>query len=416
MTNLQEADQEIFSSLAGELKRQREGIEMIPSENYVSENVLRVLGSVFTNKYSEGYPGKRYYGGQDFTDAVEDLAIARAKQIFGAEYVNVQPLSGAPANMAVYYASLEIGDKVMGMKLDHGGHLTHGMKLNFSGRYYDFIPYGVNKQTEVLDMDEVREIALREKPKMIVVGLSAYPRELDWQAFKDIADEVGALTFADIAHTAGLIAAGEQKNPVPFFDFVSTTTHKTLRGPRGGMIMAKEKYAKDLARAVFPGLQGGPHMNNIAAKAVAFKEVLQPEFKVYAKQVIANMKAMAEVFKKGGLRLISGGTDNHLVLADVTDFNLTGKEAQIVLDEVGISLNKNTIPFETRSAMDPSGIRLGTACATTRGMKEKDVEILAQIIMDVLRNPKDSSVLEKSKKTVKDLCENFPLYPDRVIE
>jgi len=416
MSDLKQADSEIYEALENELQRQQEGIEMIPSENYVSENVLRTLGSVFTNKYSEGYPGKKYYGGQEYTEVIENLAIDRAKQIFGAEYVNVQPLSGAPANQAVYFSSLEIGDKVMGMKLDHGGHLTHGMKLNFSGRYYDFIPYGVNKDTEVLDMDEIREMALREKPKMIVVGLSAYPRELDWQAFQDIADEIGAMTFADIAHIAGLVAAGVHNSPVPFFDFVTTTTHKTLRGPRGGLIMAKEKYAKDLNRAVFPGLQGGPHMHNIAAKAVAFKEALQPEFKEYAKQVIINAKALAEVLKNGGLHVISGGTDNHLVLADVTQIGLTGKEAQVVLDEVGISLNKNTIPFETRSAMDPSGIRLGSPCATTRGMKEKELEVLGTVIVEVLKNSKDQNIIDKNKKIVKELCESFPLYPGRVIE
>jgi glycine hydroxymethyltransferase len=410
MQHLQQVDPEVYNTIQNELKRQQQGLEMIPSENYVSENVLYALSSVFTNKYAEGYPGKRYYGGQEFTDVVENLAIERAKQLFGAEYINVQPLSGAPANQAVYYATLEIGDKVMGMKLDHGGHLTHGMKLNFSGRYYNFIPYGVNKETERMDMDEIRAIALREKPKMIVVGLSAYPREIDWQAFKDIADEIGALTFADIAHTAGLIAGKQQKNPVPFFDFVNTTTHKTLRGPRGGMIMAKEKYAKDLNRAVFPGLQGGPHMNNIAGKAVAFGEALLPEFEQYAKQTIKNAQTLAEVLKNGGLRLISGGTDNHLILADVSGFNLTGNESQVVLDEIGISLNKNTIPFETRSPMDPSGIRLGTPCATTRGMKEKELEIFGQIIIEVLKNPKDGSVLEKNKKLVRELCESFPIY------
>lgn len=415
MSNLQQIDPEVFNALNNELKRQQDGIEMIPSENYVSENVLTALGSVFTNKYSEGYPGRRLYGGQEYTDVVETLAIERAKKIFGAEYVNVQPLSGAPANQAVYYATLEIGDKVMGMKLDHGGHLTHGMKLNFSGRYYNFIPYGVNKETERIDMDEVREIALKEKPKMIVVGLSAYPREIDWQAFKNIADEIGALTFADIAHTAGLIAGKQQTNPVPFFDFVNTTTHKTLRGPRGGMIMSKEKYAKALDKAVFPGLQGGPHMNNIAAKAVAFQEALQPEFEVYAKQTINNARALAEVLKNGGIRLISGGTDNHLILADVVPLGLTGKEAQVILDEIGISLNKNLIPFDTRPAMDPSGIRLGTPCATTRGMKEKDVEILGQAIVEVLQNHQDSNIIEKNKKLVYELCQNFPLYPERKI-
>ena len=409
MDNLKSTDQTTYEALLNEQKRQMEGIELIPSENYVSDAVLETMGSIFTNKYSEGYPGKRYYGGQEYVDVIENLAIDRAKKLFGAEHVNVQPYSGSPANTAVYFALLEYGDTVMGMKLDHGGHITHGLPISFSGKSYNFIPYGVDKETGIIDMDEVRELAHKHKPKMIIAGFSAYSRNVDWKAFKEIADEVGAYTMADIAHIAGLIAGKALENPVPIFDVVTTTTHKTLRGPRGAMIMCKEKLAKDINRAVFPGLQGGPHDHMVAAKAVAFKEALRPEFKDYAKQVIRNAQTLADELTKYGFEIISGGTDNHLMLIDLTNKGVTGKEAQNALDMARITCNKNTVPFETRSPFDPSGIRLGTPAITTRGMKEKEMKMIASWINDVINNHTDEAKLIEIGEQVKNTCLKFPV-------
>ncbi len=409
MKHLKSYDQQIYDAIKHEEQRQSEGMELIPSENYVSVPVLEAMGSLMTNKYSEGYPGKRYYGGQEYVDVVENLAIDRAKQLFGAEHVNVQPYSGSPANTAVYFALLNYGDTVLGMKLDHGGHITHGLPISFSGKSYNFVGYGVQKETGRVDMEEVRKLALEHKPKMIVAGFSAYSRNLDWKKFKEIADEVGALTMADIAHIAGLIAAGVIDSPVPYFDVVTTTTHKTLRGPRGAMIMCKEKYAKAIDRAVFPGLQGGPHDHIIAGKAVAFKEALEPAFKDYAKQLIANAKVLAEELIKFGFQVVSNGTDNHLMLIDLTNKNVTGKQAQEALDKAGITCNKNTVPFETRSPMDPSGIRLGTPAITTRGMKEAEMKLIAGWINDVVNNWQNDEKLAELKAAVKVLCDTFPV-------
>ncbi|MBI5224621.1 serine hydroxymethyltransferase [Candidatus Micrarchaeota archaeon] len=407
---IEKFDPEIAQTIENEKKRQMDGLELIPSENYVSKAVMEAVGSVFTNKYSEGVPHKRYYGGNEFVDTMEDIAVARAKQLFSAEHVNVQPYSGSPANFAVYYALLELGDKVLGMNLSMGGHLTHGHPLNFSGRFYKIIPYGVDKETELIDYDEVRKLALQEKPKMLLAGFSAYPRALDFKAFKEIADEVGAFTFADIAHIAGLCAAGVHENPVPLFDVVSTTTHKTLRGPRGAMIMCKEKFAKQIDKAVFPGLQGGPHDHVNAAKAVAFKEALQPEFKIYARQIIKNAKAMAEELMGLGYKLVSNGTDNHLMLVDVWKMGITGKEAEIALDESGIYCNKNMIPYDTRQPLDPSGIRLGTPAITSRGMKESEMKQIANWVDKVLKNKNDAQIKKKVREEVKAMCQNFIIY------
>jgi glycine hydroxymethyltransferase len=409
MKTLKSYDQQTYDAIKNEEKRQSEGMELIPSENYVSLAVLEAMGSLMTNKYSEGYPGKRYYGGQEYVDVVENLAIDRAKQLFGAEHVNVQPYSGSPANTAVYFALLNYGDTVLGMKLDHGGHITHGLPISFSGKSYNFIGYGVKKDTGYIDMDEVRSLALQHKPKMIVAGFSAYSRNAEWKKFKEIADEVGALTMADIAHVAGLIAAGVIDSPVPYFDIVTTTTHKTLRGPRGAMIMCKEKFAKAIDRAVFPGLQGGPHEHIIAGKAVAFKEALEPAFKDYAAQIIKNARTMADELTKKGFRIISGGTDNHLMLIDLSNKSLTGKQAQEALDKAGITCNKNTIPFETRSPMDPSGIRLGTPAITTRGMKEAEMVKIAAWIDRAVTDWQDDAKLALLKQEVKDLCLKFPV-------
>lgn len=384
-------------------------MELIPSENYVSVPVLEAMGSLLTNKYSEGYPGKRYYGGQEYVDIVENLAIDRAKQLFGAEHINVQPYSGSPANTAVYFALLNYGDTVLGMKLDHGGHITHGLPISYSGKSYNFIGYGVERSTGRIDMDEVRALALANRPKMIVAGFSAYSRNLDWKKFKEIADEVGALTMADIAHIAGLIAAGIIDSPIPYFDIVTTTTHKTLRGPRGAMIMCKEKFAKAIDRAVFPGLQGGPHDHIIAAKAVAFKEALEPSFKTYAKQIITNAKVLAEELMKFDFQIVSKGTDNHLMLIDLTNKKVPGKQAQEALDKAGITCNKNTVPFETRSPMDPSGIRLGTPAVTTRGMKEAEMKKIAGWINEVISNLQDEQKLAQVNAAVKELCNKFPV-------
>jgi glycine hydroxymethyltransferase len=409
MSDLKTSDPKVAEILEAEIKRQSEGIELIPSENYVSEAVLEANGSIFTNKYSEGYPGKRYYGGQENTDRVENLAIDRAKELFGAEHANVQPYSGSPANTAIYFALLEFGDTVMGLKLDHGGHITHGLPIAFSGKAYNFVQYEVDKETGMLDYDAIEKLAEEHKPKMIVAGYTAYPRDIDWKRFKEIADKVGAISFADISHTAGLIAGKALESPVPFFDVIMTTTHKTLRGPRGAIIMCKEKFAKAIDRAVFPGLQGGPHEHAIAAKAVAFGEDLKPEFQEYAKQVIANAKHLAEKLIEHGFELVSGGTDTHLILVDLTNKDVPGKQAQVALDKVGITLNKNTVPFDQRSPFDPSGIRLGTPAVTTRGMKEPEMEKIAGWINEVISNIEDEDTLTRIKKEVEEMCAGFPV-------
>lgn len=409
---IKEFDPGLAESIKKELHRQEEGLEMIPSENFVSIPVLEALGSVLTNKYSEGYVGKRYYGGCEFIDEVEQLAIDRAKQIFGAEHVNVQPLSGAPANIAVYFALLQPGDTVLGMDLSHGGHLTHGHPVTYMAKIFNFVRYKTTSEGTI-DYDNLRQMALEHKPKIILVGYSAYSREIEYEKIKSIADEVDAYTMADIAHIAGLIAGGVMNNPVPIFDVVTTTTHKTLRGPRGAMIMCKEKIAKEIDKAVFPGLQGGPHENNIAAKAIAFKEALEPEFKEYAKQIKTNAKVLERKFNEFGYKLCFGGTDNHLLLIDVFGSkNVTGKEAQIALDKAGITVNKNMIPDDQRSPMDPSGIRLGTPALTTRGMKESEMEIIAEWINEVITNYQNDNKLAEIKLKVIELTKKFPLYPE----
>jgi len=407
--NLSVEDHEIMDAVRREMTRQTEEMELIASENYASKAVLEAMGTVLTNKYSEGYPGHRYYGGNQNIDEIETIAIERAKKLFNAEHVNVQPLSGSPANAAVYFAFLKPGDKVLGLRLDHGGHLSHGHPINFSGLLYNFTQYEVDIETGKINMDKVREIALKEKPKMIVAGYSAYSREIEWQKFKDIADEVGAFTFADIAHTAGLIAAGELNNPVPIFDVVSTTTHKTLRGPRGAMIMTKEQFAKQVDKAVFPGMQGGPHDHITAAKAVAFGEALKPEFKVYAKQVIANAKLMAEEFIKLGYTVISGGTDNHLMVVDMTGKGISGKEAETVLERCGISVSRSTIPNDPNPPMNPSGVRFGTAAITTRGLKQTEIKKVVSWINAAIEQKDEMEMLDNIKKEVKEMCLEFPI-------
>ncbi len=408
--NLQKFDPRVYEIIKLEEQRQKEGIELIASENYVSPAVLEAMGSILTNKYSEGYPGKRYYGGNEIIDQAESLAIERAKELFGAEHVNVQPLSGSPANLAVYMGLLNPGDKVLGFSLDQGGHLSHGHPLNFSGKLYTIIPYFVKKDTEIIDMDEVESIALREKPKMILAGFSAYSRDMDWRRFREIADKVGAFLFADIAHIAGLVSGKQLENPVPFCDVVSTTTHKTLRGPRGAMIMCKERFASAIDKAVFPGVQGGPHDHINAAKAVAYGEALKPEFQDYAKQVIVNAKALAEALSQRGYRIVSGGTDNHLMLVDVFGSKqVTGKEAEKALEKVGVSINKNMIPYDPRKPLDPSGIRLGTPALTTRGAKEKDMEIVAEIIDSALLYKNDEAKAEEIKNQVREFSLKFPV-------
>ncbi len=403
-------DPKLWSFISEEETRQEDEIELIASENYVSPAVLEAMATVLTNKYSEGYSGHRYYGGNQIIDKIESLAIDRAKELFGAEHVNVQPLSGSPANAAVYMAFLEPGDKVLGLRLDHGGHLSHGHKVNFSGRLYNFIQYGVNLETGIIDMDEVRRIALAEKPKMIVAGFSAYSREIDWQKFKEIADEIGAYTFADIAHIAGLVAAGIVSSPVPYFDVISTTTHKTLRGPRGAIIMCKEKYAKQIDRAVFPGMQGGPHDHINAAKAVAFGEALKPEFKDYSRQVILNAQALAKALINLGYKIVSGGTDNHLMVIDLSGQDLAGKDVETALENIGISVSRSTIPNDPNPPMNPSGIRVGTPAVTTRGMKEAEMVIIADLINQAVTNKDNKEKLLSLKQIVKDLCGHFPIY------
>lgn len=403
-------DQELFDAIKKETERQENGIELIASENFVSEGVLEAQGSILTNKYAEGYPGRRYYGGCEYIDIIENLAISRAKELFGAEYANVQPHSGSQANMAVYQALLNPGDKILGMNLNHGGHLTHGSKVNFSGKLYNFIAYGVTKEEEVIDYEEVRRIALAEKPQMIVAGASAYSRSIDFKKFREIANEVGAFFMVDMAHIAGLCATGHHQNPVPYADVVTSTTHKTLRGPRGGIILAKQKYAKKLNSAVFPGIQGGPLEHVIAAKAVAFYEALQPSFKDYMGQVVANAKAMVEIFKESDFRVISNGTDNHLMLLDVSRYGLNGDQLEKLLDEVEITVNKNAIPFDELPPTKTSGVRIGTPAITTRGFKEDDAKEVARLIIKVAENQENTEVLNEIKEEVRSLTKRFPLY------
>ncbi|OIO27887.1 serine hydroxymethyltransferase [Candidatus Micrarchaeota archaeon CG_4_10_14_0_2_um_filter_60_11] len=403
-------DAEVAKCIAAEKRRQNEVLELIPSENLASLDVLEALGSVFNNKYSEGYPGRRYYGGNEFTDAVETLAVERAKLLFGAEHANVQPYSGSPANLEVYFALLEFGDKVMGMSLAEGGHLTHGHKVNFSGRAYNFVQYGVRREDELLDYDEIRRVAEREKPKLLLSGATAYPREIDFKEFAEIAKDCGATSMVDMAHVAGLVAGGVHVSPFPETDVVTTTTHKTLRGPRGAMILCKRAFAERIDKAVFPGLQGGPHEHAIAAKAVCFGEALKPEFKDYARQVVKNAKVLAEELQNRGLRLVSGGTDTHLILVDLTDKKMPGKTAETALDKAGITVNKNMIPFDVRKPWDPSGIRLGTPVLTTRGMKEQEMRVVGELICRAIDSHEDGAELAKIKGDVTELCQQFAFY------
>ena len=410
MSYVKQQDPKVQEMIELELGRQRNKLEMIASENFVSQAVMEAQGSVLTNKYAEGYPHKRYYGGCEYVDMVEELAIERAKQLFGAEHVNVQPHSGSQANFGVYFALLEPGDTIMGMNLSHGGHLTHGSPVNVSGKYFNIIPYGVDAETGRIDYDEMRKIAQEHKPKMIIGGGSAYSRQIDFKTMAEIAHEVGAIFMVDMAHFAGLVAAGLHPNPVEYADIVTTTTHKTLRGPRGGMIMCKEEYAKAINKSIFPGIQGGPLMHVIAAKAVAFGEALQPEFKEYAKQVIVNAQTLAEALQQEGFTIVSGGTDTHVLLVDLRTVGLTGKAAEHVLDEVGITCNKNTIPFDPESPFVTSGIRLGTPALTTRGLNAEDMKEIASIISLVLKQPEDAAVLAEAKQRVATLCETYPMY------
>lgn len=416
---IKQQDEDIYNALMGEEGRERDGIELIPSENYVSRAVREANGSVFTNKYSEGYPGRRYYGGQEFTDAMERIAIDRAKQLFNCQYANVQPLSGAPANVAMYFALMQPGDTVLGMDLSHGGHLTHGHPTTNINKVFNFVRYKMkDTETGEIDYDELRAIALKEKPKIILAGFSAYSRELDYQKFVEIAKEVGAYTVADMAHIAGLIAGGVARNPfADGFDVITTTTHKTLRGPRGGMILVNSdaELAKKIDKSVFPGLQGGPHMNAVAAKAVAFKEAQHPSFKIYCEQILKNAKAMEAVFQAADIRMIGGGTSNHLILADVFgSLGIPGKEAETLLDEVGITLNMNMIADEPRTAMDPSGIRFGTPAMTTRGMKEKEATRIAEIMIETMKRKDDTTLKVKLKGEIKEICHTFPV-PDSFV-
>ncbi|MFD2044420.1 serine hydroxymethyltransferase [Ornithinibacillus salinisoli] len=410
MDHVKQADMELYEAIQAEKKRQQEKIELIASENFVSEAVMEAMGSVLTNKYAEGYPDKRYYGGCEHVDVVENLARDRAKKLFGADHANVQPHSGAQANMAVYFTVLEPGDTVLGMNLNHGGHLTHGSPVNFSGTLYKFVDYGVDQETEQLNYDAIFEKAKEVKPKLIVAGASAYSRTIDFERFREIADEVGAYLMVDMAHIAGLVASGLHPNPIPYADFVTTTTHKTLRGPRGGMILCKEEFAKKIDKSVFPGMQGGPLMHIIAAKATAFKEALSDDFNVYSQQVITNAKVLGEALVTEGIRVVSGGTDNHLLLLDVTPLDLTGKVAEKVLDDIGITTNKNTIPFDTESPFVTSGIRIGTAAVTTRGFKEDEMKEIAAIISLTLKNHEDEKVLAEAEERVLALTSKSPLY------
>jgi len=415
MSELEKIDPEIASVIKSETERQEWKLELIASENYVSDAVMEALGSVLTNKYAEGLPGKRYYGGCEYVDIAEDLARERAIKLFGADAVNVQPHSGAQANMAVFFAAVKPGDTVLGMNLAHGGHLTHGSSVNFSGRLYNIVPYGVTEDTNLIDYDEVRKIAVENSPKLIIVGWSAYPRDIDFKKFRDIADECGALLMADIAHPAGLVVAGLYSDPIPHCDFVTTTTHKTLRGPRGGMVMMKEEHAKVINSRVFPGTQGGPLMHVIAAKAVAFQEALQPGFIDYQKQIVKNAKRMGDKLMQSGFKLVSGGTDTHLVLVDLRDTDITGHIAEETLDKAGITVNKNAVPFDPRPPAVTSGIRIGTPAITTRGMKEDEMDTVAGWITEAFENHDNDAVLSRIKNEVKDLCTNFPVYGHKLV-
>ncbi len=414
MSDLKKTDPEVAKAIYDETKRVSSTLELIASENFVSDAVLEAQGSVMTNKYAEGYPNKRYYGGCKFVDVVEDLAIKRAKKIFGADHANVQPHSGSQANMAIYFSMLNVRDTVLGMDLSHGGHLTHGSPVNFSGKYFNIISYGVDKKTETIDYEYVEELALEEKPKLIIAGGSAYPRIIDFAAFRKIADKVNAYLMIDMAHFAGLVAAKIYPSPVPYADFVTSTTHKTLRGPRGGMILCKEKYAKQIDKMIFPGIQGGPLMHVIAAKAVAFKESMTEEFNDYQKQIVKNAKALASELNKRGFRLVSGGTDTHLILLDLTNKRITGKDAEKALDIAGITVNKNTIPFDKQGPFVTSGIRIGTPALTTRGMKEPEMELIAEMITNVLANINDTGNLKRVLSMVTSLCNQFPLYANKL--
>jgi glycine hydroxymethyltransferase len=409
---LAETDPEVAAAIRNELHRQNSGLELIASENFVSRAVLEAAGSVMTNKYAEGYPGKRYYGGCEFVDVVERAAIARALRLFGADHANVQPHSGAQANMAVYLTLLKPGDTVLGMNLAHGGHLTHGHPLNFSGKLYTIVPYGVRRADERIDYEELERLAVEHRPKMIVVGASAYPRVIDFARIRAAADRVGAPVFTDMAHIAGLVAAGVHPSPVPHSDFVTTTTHKTLRGPRGGLVLCREQYAKDLDRTVFPGVQGGPLMHVIAAKAVCLQEALEPEFTAYQKQIVANAARLAAALTRAGFRLVSGGTDNHLMLVDVFSKGLTGKVAEAALGKAGITVNKNAIPFDQNPPLVASGIRIGTPAVTTRGMREDEMDLVADLIARALQTPDDDRALAMVRAEVESLCRKFPLYPE----
>jgi glycine hydroxymethyltransferase len=410
---LYEADPEVATAIDNEVRRQHEGLELIASENFVSEAVLEAMGSVFTNKYAEGYPGKRYYGGCEFADIVENLARDRAKQLFGAEHANVQPHAGSQANMEAYAAVLQPGDTILGLNLAHGGHLTHGFHLNFSGKTYRIVPYGVTKETETIDYDDLEKLAEKERPKMIIGGGSAYPRIIDFVRMRQIADKVGAIYLVDMAHFAGLVAGGAHPSPVPHAHIVTSTTHKTLRGPRAGMILCKQDYAAAIDKVVFPGMQGGPLVHIIAAKAVCFREAMQPDFRDYARQVVANAKVLADTLAAEGFRIISSGTDTHLMLVDVFSKGMLGSEAEKALDRAGITVNKNAIPFDTNPPMKPSGIRIGTPALTTRGMKEADMRQVGRWISEVLHNRTDDAVLVKIRKQVLELADTFPLYPER---
>ncbi len=412
ISSLTQVDPQVCGMMEGELARQRDGLELIASENFVPLSILQAQGSVLTNKYAEGYPHKKYYGGCEFVENIEELAIKRACELFGAEHANVQPHSGTQANMAVYFSVMEPGDTLLAMNLDHGGHLSHGHPLNFTGKWYKIVPYGVKPDTETIDYDAVEALAKEHKPKVIVAGASAYPRFIDFERFQNIATEVDAILMVDMAHIAGLVAGGAHPSPVPYADFVTTTTHKTLRGPRGALILCKENYGAQLDRTVFPGTQGGPFMHVIAAKATCFKLAMQPEFKEYAKQVVANAKALAKGLGERGFRLVSGGTDNHMMLVDLRSKKITGKEAEKILESVGITVNKNMIPFDPEKAMITSGIRIGTPALTTRGMKEKEMEIVAELIDRALSHPDDEVEKERVRKEVKELVHFFPLYPE----
>ena len=411
MSTLKNQDPEVYNTIKNELQRQRYYLELIASENIVSEAVLEAQGSIFTNKYAEGYPSKRYYGGCDYADAVENLAIDRAKELFQAEYANVQAHSGSQANMAVYFAALNPGDKVLGMDLAHGGHLTHGSPVNFSGQLFNFISYGVEKKTGTINMEEVERVAHEHRPRMIVAGASAYPRLIDFEAFRLIADQIDALFMVDMAHIAGLVAAGVHPSPVPYADYITTTTHKTMRGPRGGLILAKEEYGKSLNSKIFPGIQGGPLMHVIAAKAVSFKEAMSREFVLYQQQVVKNSQALGEALVRHGFRLVSGGSDNHLLLVDLTNKDITGKDAEETLESAGLTVNKNAFPFDTQSRFVTGGIRIGTPAVTSRGLSERNMEQIAEWMNRAILNRRDAQEIKKIRSEVRELCERFPLYP-----